>query len=229
MKKKNVPSIGQGIMFSLILILAILIFLTLLRAWGGLEFGDVIGIGQLLVELLLIPAAILAFIYTIHEIRESREESKLNLSLPVNQASKSFATMIDIEVSRTQHVNRFQKHLQINVLNEGKKVAVWWRAKIRVPIDLYDEAKKHENPPWRPQYGEGTQWAQEETEGYVDISFISRGEHPSYPGYPQILLRLVTDWDKSKEYKDKYLIPYEIYTASSGKFESELTLRIVRT
>jgi hypothetical protein len=187
------------------------------RSWG-----DAFSLGQLLVELILFPLAIVSFIFAAQQFVASQELPKPQLYFEPSEGNFSHTikltrTARDISVSTPAIIIR----------NEGKSITSWYLVVLNISSDTYldQPPQRHQlnvqphvhDPHWETiSIASGQQWR-----------FTSQGEYALYPEYTQRLCSISFTYTGGKKYPANCKIPYIIFSDRGKKVSGELTIEFI--
>ena len=200
--------------FWFIVISYVIIIIVLTVAKDHLEFGDVFSLGQLLVDALLLPAAIIGFLYAAAEFRKSQAKPDIDLYWEVE--SEGIAKELPVEISSQGGA----QGCFLVLLNKGKAVGVWYMLSLVLPRDiLFSFPGRH------PILGDDDNWRSAITEEEVILTFMSNGQIGAYPEYELILAEIPVIRRRNQEINDQYQVPYTIVTDWGQRVDGFLTLK----
>jgi hypothetical protein len=170
------------------------------------SWGDLFSLGQLLVDLCLIPFAIAAFYYTLHEIRRSQE--KADLYLEWDEMNSLEYTQ---EIKRAEVVTYQTKNISLK--NSGNTPATIYQVTLEIPQE-YGKAQMI-NHTWK-----GTAQA-----AFEKFTFTGDPHSASFPNGPQVDLGQISFREPSKlplQISINYHVASEKSEYKSGKLSIDL-------
>jgi len=211
-------------------IACVIISFILMIAWmaGIQQWGDVFSLGQLLVDAIILPAAIISFIMTAEEFKETHTSPKLDFYWEIKPGKIEKETELSIplpaNIQSEQAVH--DRGIRPVLINSRQAIAVWYMLSFDVPREICEHIPlRRAEQSWTGQLGEGSNWRQESLPDKLRVVFLSNGEIACYPGYPLPLrilsLSLAAD-KQSKEYK----VPYTIVTDRGHTTKGSLLVRV---
>ncbi len=203
-------------------IVAVIILIVLAAA-------DRFVLGQFLMQILVLPIAIIGFFWTFHQIRKAQEVTDLHLywSTGVNKKEEELPLKIpksDITLP-----------ISLKLLNEGHLVAVWYLVEFRIPNEIarFAEIKfggisagegENSRTTMRSEYWKKTQLVENE-KTFTCFTFKSKGQEAAYP-YCELELATVTvRLHGSQKYPLYCEVPYTIATDRGKPQKGKLILR----
>ena len=211
------------------IIAAILLLIT--RIIGLREWGDVFSLGQLLVDAVLLPVAIIGFVMAMEEFRKAQAIPELSLywETESGEIAKELKLKIPSNGGKSEHI-----HLALR--NEGRAVGLWYLLNFKIPDELSQRGSSEMGHPpilLIPKLGkkESDHWqlpptgaSQEE----YSFKFMSKGQLAAYPGDKLSLAEVVVFLYADQKYSESYKIYYTAFTDRGQPREDFLTLCLVR-
>jgi hypothetical protein len=180
-----------------------------------LGVADVLSLGQLIVEFLLLPAAMIGLLIAVEEFRSSGALPKLDLWWMFGRDKYEKTYAINIIPEMIGHPEEWPATASLAVINTGNSVAEWFVVEFKIPFELSSpEEIEGKSEHWHGSVGGEDSWHVHWTVDYLSVSFMSNGRIASYPGLPLELGSVALyAYQVSKE---KYQIEYNIVT-NKGK------------
>jgi len=197
--------------------------LAYLRFVADGNFGEVFSLGQVILEIFLLPVAVWGLWMAVEEFRNSQRRPGLYLIWggEENAQSKELSLQlskkeIDINSSNTP------KHIAQSIVlqNEGNNVATWFSVHMEFPVELLGKGAPHfwstdliRLLGFKNEYGGGDHWDLSRGPSAEDVVLQSNGTLASYPQQRVILGTL---WfipvPEGKSEVQRYRIKYKIFT-----------------
>ena len=180
-------------------------------------------LGQFLMQILVLPIAVIGFFWTVHQIRKAQEVTDLHLywSTGVDQREREVPLIIPS--------TSVERPLRPELYNTGHLVAIWYFLEFRIPRVLAygDEIK------FSPIVGEmGDDWKRgalnKDGEEFTLFSFRSKGQEAAYPYYDLHLGDMSIRLHGNREYPKSCKVPYKIATDRGKPLKGALILKIER-
>ena len=191
-----------------------------------LQPGDIFSLGQLSVELILIPTVIIGFVVTIIQFRETQETAIPRLYWEVNNGS--FVESIDLVLPPG---NGRARTPRIVIRNEGKAITTWYLIKFEITKDVY----LGDAPRINRLMGDVISSPTSDTHWHISTlpekhiwSFMSNGIYALYPKYTQPLGEIDFEFSIEEKYPDSCTIPFVIYTDKGKEEKGKLKIRFVK-
>jgi hypothetical protein len=200
---------------------------TLLTAIGQLAFqlqpSDVFTLGQLSVELILIPTVIVGFIATIIQFRASQETAKPQLYWKTKTGN--FVKSIDLTIP--QAATSIVQTPRLVMKNEGVAVTTWYLVQFEITKEIYLE----NTPRMNRLIGENINSSIDDSHWHFDSStekqiwsFMSNGKYALYPNYAQELGEINIIISGEEKYPESCTIPFVIYSDKGKETKGELKI-----
>ena len=221
MKKRN----GLSWIFILLLTFALEVFAIGLTIWLArilsLQIGELISLGQLIVALLLIPLAVVAFWEAREAIAQSTARPRLRMAFLGEDG-----LLHDQYTIRFPHDGRDANRVTLAVENNGDAIAVWWQASFDLPTNLLKLI--------RLGNGQLNIFQRQvpmmmDTVGEVERRVVqSAGTVTLFPGPPvQIaVINASIDPNFDHDFDEEYAIEFELLTDRSDPIRNRIPLRI---
>lgn len=208
----------------------VLVALALLVAHlaGITTWGDIFSLGQLLVDALLLPVAIIGFIMAADEFREGHTSPELDLGWEIKPGET--ARTITLKVPLPQAVPPDQvvhdRGIRPVLINTGEAVAVWYMVSFDVPRVICEHRLlRTAEKSWSRQLGEVDNWRQDILPDTLRVVFLSNGELACYPGFPLplgILNLAIAAQGQAREFE----VPYSVVTNKGRTTKGSLWVTI---
>lgn len=198
----------------ILLVALIWVCALLLAGVAGWPIGEVLSLGQLIVEVTLIPAAIIGFIMAAEEFGKAQARPELDLRWDTGFEETGNELVLDISPSGVETLR-----IRPVLVNEGNAIGVWYLVNFTIPGDL--------TPEWSPIIGDTHHWRAAHHKHGLLLTFMSNGQIAVYPRYPLILARLEIRLNADQAKRD-YQVPYTIVTDSGQRRDDFLTLRFAK-
>lgn len=203
---------------------------TFLTAIGQIIFqlqpSDTFSLGQLSVELILIPTVIVGFVVTIIQFRASQETATPRLYWEVHNGS--FVESIDLVLPPG---NGRARTPRLAIRNEGKAITTWYLIQFEIANDVYIK----DAPRIIRLVGDiissptnDTHWHFNTLPEKQVFSFMSNGMYALYPDYAQPLGEVDFNFSVEEKYPDGCIIPFVIYTDKGKEEKGNLKIRFIR-
>jgi len=205
---------------------------TSLTAIGQLVFhlqpGDTFTLGQLSVELVLIPTVIVGFIATIIQFRASQETATPQLYWETQAGN--FVKSIELTIS--QAATSLIHTPRLVIRNEGKAVTTWYLVQFEIVKEIYLENA----PRMNRLVGENINSSIDDSHWYFNSlpekqiwSFMSNGKYALYPNYAQELGEINFIFSGDEKYPESCTIPFVIYSDKGKEAKGELKIKFVKS
>ncbi len=188
--------------------------------------GDTFSLGQLIVELILIPTVIVGFIATIIQFRESQETATPRLYWETKTGT--LAKAIDLTMPPG---NGRARTPRLVIINEGKAITTWYLIQFEVAKEVY----LRDAPRINRLVGDIISSPTSDTHWHFDtlpekqfFSFVSNGMYALYPKYTQPLGEIDFNFSVEEKYPDSCTIPFVIYTDKGKEEKGNLKIRFVK-
>lgn len=212
--------VGVGVAW-LVVVASLFVLPVLLH----LERGEAYALGQVVVEVLLLPVVALGFVWTYREVRNALAPERLDLGWhdewsPTSRKQTTMSAEPDGESEKEGQ--------SIALFNTGKTVARWFVVEILLPsgICIADEDMGHVvGDSWGPAPGTGGgTWDMVSRGESLRVVFTSNGAVASFPNVP---LRLGTVWhEPGRIGLGEFRVPYTIHTERGGPVSDHLTVTV---
>jgi len=200
---------------------AVIITLVLAKLWR-LPTAETIDLGQLIVALILIPPAIVAFWQATNALRESTSRPALRLAFLAEDGyvRDTYTMTIPKDGGSTNRVT-------LAIENTGEAVAVWWQAEFDFPVDMMRLLRSGQN---RVHImARHVPFVTMDTVGDVERRVAqSTGTVGLFPGPPVQLLAFVADIEPGSlpQLRRQFQIKYRVITDRSEPLRGELPLTL---
>ena len=187
----------------------------------ALPIAELISLGQLVVALLLIPLAVVAFWEARNALAQSSARPRLRMAFLGEDGLLHDDYAMRLPSDR-QDANR----VTLAIENNGEAIAVWWQASFDIPlrlVKLMRLGQGHFNV--FPRQAPITIDTVGDVERYV---VQSAGTVALFPG-PPVQIAIVNaglDPDFNHQFEKEYAIEFELLTDRSGPVRSSIPLRI---
>lgn len=182
------------------------------RSWG-----DAFSLGQLLVELILLPIVIASFVYATQQFLESQELPKPQLYFEVSENN----FMDKIKLTRTSK-DISTSTPAIILKNEGKSITRWYLVVLNISSEFYLDHQPDRRPLNVQPHVHDPHWETLSIASGQEWRFASQGEYALYPEYIQRLCLINFFYSGGKKYPNIFKIPYVIFSDRGKKVVGEL-------
>lgn len=195
----------------------------------GVSSGDVFSLGQLIIDAVLLPTAIIGFLFTIEEVRKAQKTFKLSVAGRLSGGNEGLTYKISGETN--------SEFFELLLINTGNSVCVWYAIDIQIPLadfDIFKNERDHfyeDNYEWLLHTDTGNyifhklttlgspalsanHWREQKTDGlHLSLTFDSHGKIATYPNQDTVLSKVpLFKVDGSVEQSATFHIEYAIYT-----------------
>lgn len=205
---------------------ALTIILAIAKYVFKVETGDLFSLGQLLVELMLIPTVIAGFYFTAIEFRASQQTPDLHLYWELQDKQLKNTSILKMPPG-----NGRGRTPRLIVKNEGKSITTWYLIRLDFPTKVFSDNE----PKLIREVGNRRDHPTIDSHWHTDVSaekiswqFMSNGEYALYPNYSQPICVIDFEFSSNKEYPENYAIPFVIYCDRGKEVSGELFLSLQR-
>ena len=215
-----------GGLFVIISYLLCAVVLAFARVSGVDQWGDLFSLGQLVLDALVLPVAVVGFVVTINELRKAQAIPRLALYW------ESEPGVVDRELSLPlpRHPGPASSvGGRLVAMNEGNTVAVWYSIHFDVPLHIFQAADlRVDDMPrqWVIHAGEQSDWRIDVLPQIMRVAFCSNGHVASFPGYPLPLGILNFPSAKSVQHRREYTVRYTVVTDRGGPSHGSLVIQL---
>ncbi len=206
-----------------IIILTIIItgILYAYHNYSDRSWGDAFSLGQLLVELILLPIVIASFIYATQQFLESQELPKPQLYFEVSENNYSQT------IKWGKNKNGTTSTPAIVLKNEGKSITSWYLVLLNISSDIYLDTQPLRSPLNVQPNVYDPHWETISVANGVQWRFASQGEYALYPEYIQKLCTITFIFSEKKTYPKNCTVPYIIFSDRGKKVIGELKIEFI--
>lgn len=214
----------MGGKYLLYITIALMAILVIAKIVFKVETGDLFSLGQLLVELTLIPTVIVGFYFTAIEFRASQQTPDLHLYWETQD--KKLATTSTLKMPPGNGKGRTPRLI---VRNEGKSITTWYLIRLDFPTDIFSDneprlIREVGNKKDHPTID--SHWHADVSSEKISWQFMSNGEYALYPNYAQPICVIDFEFSRAKKYPDSYVIPFMIYCDKGKEVSGKLLLSL---
>ncbi len=224
----TLPSARKWIIVALVATAIVLVVAKLL----GSSWGDLWSLGQLAVDVMLLPAAVISFTMAAKEFREAQATPDIDLYWSGEDGGVAKELSLDF-----WRDGRSLFHLSPTILNKGPKVALWYTVRFTVPRSLAGpqgiSGPVDQRRGWDPIVGGEDNWKIGEVlvngaaEEYL-FTFMGRGEIGALPGDGLMLATVSLPFPVAEQCPERIEVPYTIVTGWGQHVAGCLVLRLKR-
>jgi hypothetical protein len=187
------------------------------------SISDISGIGQLVIDILLLPTVIIGFYITIVEFRKAQEKPQIELQWFGDIATTKEGENFILEYSTS---NTKEYFLYIHAINTGRVMTSWFRIEVKVPFSLVPFDQDESSYTWF--IGDQSNWTKliktNSNNNYACYIIKINGTTSIYPKEQLPVGKLTIKTFPGIMFNNQHKIHYSISTERTDNYEKILSI-----